>query len=223
MQNRKGTGQFLIAALVTAALGGCATSREQPPAANANTSAAAAPEMAQPIAQEAKARPGVIRAAPSPEESSEKNTSAILTQIHQANLKEIAIGKMAEGKASTSEVRAYADQLVQDHTNVDRTVVTIAQKIGAHLQDTAAAARQGRYEGATRKSVQQKLDSASGAGFDRLFLQQTSSDHERLIRKLQQEREDASDDDVEALIDKIVPILEQDQELAQILIKKERT
>jgi predicted outer membrane protein len=71
--------------------------------------------------------------------------------------------------------------------------------------------------------VQQKLDSASGAGFDRLFLQQTSSDHERLIRKLQQEREDASDDDVEALIDKIVPILEQDQELAQILIKKERT
>ncbi len=43
-QNPKGTRQFLIAALLTAALTGCATSREQPPAANAN--AAAAPEAA---------------------------------------------------------------------------------------------------------------------------------------------------------------------------------
>jgi predicted outer membrane protein len=32
---------------------------------------------------------------------------------------EIALGKMAQEKASMSEVRAYADQLVQDHTNVD--------------------------------------------------------------------------------------------------------
>ena len=39
---------------------------------------------------------------------------------------------------------------------------------------------------------------------------------------LQQEREDASDDDTEALIDKIMPILQQDHDLAQILMKKEQ-
>ena len=70
--------------------------------------------------------------------------------------------------------------------------------------------------------MDQKLSSASGAAFDRLFLQQTSSDQERLIRSLQQEREDASDDDIEALIDKIMPILEQHRDLAQILMKKEQ-
>jgi putative membrane protein len=218
LQNRRGTGQVLIAALVAAALGGCATSREQPPVANANANVAAAPEAAQPIAQKAKARPAVTRAAPSPQASGKKNSAAILAQIHQASLKEIAIGEMAEGKASSSEVRAYADQLVQDHTNTDQMVVAMAQKTGAHLHDSVS----GRHESAHGKLVDQKLSSASGAGFDRLFLQKTDSDNERLIRSLRQEREDASDDDIEALIDKIMPILEQHRDLAQILMKKEQ-
>jgi putative membrane protein len=207
-QNLKSTGQVLIAALITAALSGCSTSREQPPVANANV--AAAPAAGQPIVQEAKPKPAMTRAAPSPAASTKTNTAAILAQIHQANLREIAIGKMAQGKASTSGVRAYADQLVQDHTNADQMVVTMAQKTGVRLHESAHG------------KVDRKLSSASGAAFDRLFLRQTSSDHERLIRELQQEREDASNDDVEALIDKIMPILEQHRDLAQILMKKEQ-
>jgi len=221
-QDRRRTGTFIIAALalVAVALAGCGTSREQPPATTANV--AAAPEAAQPIAKEAKARPEVTRAAPSPEASSKKTTAAILAQIHQANLKEIAIARMAEGKASTSEVRAYADQLVQDHTNADQMVFAMAQKTGARLRDSAAGPREGRRESAHGKPVDPKLSSATGAAFDRLFLQQTGADHERLMRSLQQEREDASDDDIEALIDKIMPILQQHHDLAQLLMKKEQ-
>ena len=128
-----------------------------------------------------------------------------MSQIHQAYLMEIALGKMAEEKASTSEIRAYADELVQDHTNVYQTVVAMAEKTGAHLQNGAAAHREGRHEIVHEKQLERKLRSANGPDFDRLFLQQTSSDHERLIRKLQQDREDASDDDLEALIDKMTP------------------
>ncbi|MGO9452735.1 MAG: DUF4142 domain-containing protein [Candidatus Binataceae bacterium] len=208
LQNCRRTGKFFIAALVTAVLSGCSTSRDQPPAANANV--AAPPAAAQPVEKEAKAKSLMARAAASPEASNKKTTATILAQIHQANLKEIAIGKMAEGKASSDGVRAYADQLVEDHTNADQMVVAMAEKTGARLQS------------APGKLVDRKLSSASTAGFDRLFLQQTSSDQERLIRSLQREREDASDDDIEALIDKIMPILQQHKELAQILMKKEQ-
>jgi predicted outer membrane protein len=72
------------------------------------------------------------------------------------------------------------------------------------------------------KQLEQRLTSASGADFDRLFLQQTSTDHESLIRELQKDREDASDNEREALIDKVIPILEQHQELAQILLKRKQ-
>ena len=205
---------FFVAALAAAALAGCSATRQQP-APDANANAAVASPAAQPTqAAEAKPRAHV----PSPEVSSKKTNAAILEQIHQANLKEIEVGKVAEQKASTDEVRAYADQLVKDHTSADQMVVATAQKKGVRLRDSAAA----RRESARGKVAGQKLSSASGIQFDRLFLEQTSAEHKRLIGELQQEREDATDDDIEALIDKIVPILQQHNDLAQILMKKER-
>ena len=202
-----GTSRQLIIAVVVVLLGGCSTSRQQPAP---DASAAAAQPSAQPAAQQAKAKPAAR--VPSPEASSKKTSVSILAQIHQADLKEIAIGKIAEEKASTDEVRAYAVQLVNDHTNADQMVLATAQKTGAHMRGAATA----------RSKGDQKLNSASGAQFDRMFLEQTSADHKKLMSELQQEREDASDDEIEALIDKIMPILQQHHDLAQILLKKEQ-
>lgn len=199
---------FFVAALVAATIGGCSAKRQQPtPDANAAVASPAAQ-----ATQAAEAKPRVTHVA-SADVSSKNTSAAILEQIHQANLKEIAIGQLAEEKASSDEVRAYAVQLVNDHTNADQMVAATAQKKGAHLRDS---------QGSHGKVAQQKLSAASGAQFDRLFLEQSSANHKKLISELQQEREDASDDDVEALIDKIVPILQQHDDLAQILMKKEQ-
>jgi putative membrane protein len=228
LRTHAGKREVIIAAVVISALAGCGTSSNR--ASAANTNVAAAPEAVQRSAPQAPARPSQTHAASAPAAPNKApavpnkgNTRTVLSQIHQANLMEIALGKMAEERASTSEVRAYADQLVQDSTNVDETVLAMAQKTGGHLQNGAAAHREDRREITHEKQLERKLKSASGPDFDRLFLQQASSDHERLIRKLQQDREDASDDELEALIDKMIPILEQHRELAQILMKKEQT
>jgi putative membrane protein len=204
---------FFVAALVAATIGGCSAKREQP-APDAN---AAVPSPAAQATQAAQAKPRVTHV-PSADVSSKNTTAAILEQIHQANLKEVSIGKLAEERASNDEVRAYAVQLVNDHTNADQMVTATAQKKGARLRDSAA----GRRGGSHGRLAEQKLSSASGAQFDRLFLEQSSADHKKLISELQQEREDATDDDIEALIDKIVPILQQHNDLAQILMKKEQ-
>ena len=208
-KNPRPSRPILIAALAVALLAGCSTSRKQPEA-NASAAAAAQPS-AQPTASEAKAKRA--RAVPSAEASSKQTSASILAQIHQANLKEIAIGQLAEEKASTDEVRAYAVQLVNDHTNADQMVMETAQKTGAHLRGASTA---------RSKQTDHKLSSATGAQFDRIFLEQSSADHKRLMSELQQEREDASDDNVEGLIDKIMPILQQHHDLAQILLKKEQ-
>jgi len=205
-----------MAALVGAALSGCSTSRQQPTAASSNASAIASPAARPVTAAATKGKPEPTHAALSSEVSTKSGSAKILLQIHQADLKEIAIGQVAERKASVSEVQAYAKQLVDDHTSADQQVVTVAKKMNVHLHDTAA--KDGRH----RSMAEQKLNSARGPDFDRLFLQQASADHDRLIKALKQEREDASDDDIEALIDKILPIFEQHKELAQMLIKKEQ-
>ena len=183
LRTRASKRAVIIAAVIIPALAGCGISSHQAPIATApvaTANVAAAPEARS--SPRARARHAQTHASSAPEVPSKANTGTVLSQLHQANLMEIALGKMAEERASMSEVRAYADQLVQDHTNVDQTVVAMAQKGGAHLQDGAAANREGRHENAQAKQLEQKLRSATGPDFDRLFLQQTSSDHERLIR-----------------------------------------
>jgi hypothetical protein len=74
-------------------------------------------------------------------ENAPGNTAAVLSGIHRANLTKIALGILAENKAWAPEVRGYADQLVQDHTSVDGTILAMARKKGIHLRDGAASSR----------------------------------------------------------------------------------
>ena len=209
----KGTKYLLIPLVVAATLIGCSSSRQQP-SAESSTATAATPA-AQPTAAEAAKPKREVKRAAVPGEASDKSANAaILNQIHQADRKEIALGNIAAEKASSPEVQNYAKQLVEDHTGADQQVVAMAQKMNVRLRDTAASKESGHSSA--------KLKSATGTEFDRQFLQQTSADHDKLIAELKKEREDASDDDIEALIDKILPILEQHKQLAEILMKKER-
>lgn len=219
LQNRFGTRELLIAGaivsvLLVSVLSGCASHQQAP---QTPAIAAPAPETAGPSPDEIRARSAATTARIAPEASAKLNTASVLAQIHQTNLKEVELAKIAREKGSTSAVRAYADQLVQDHTNLDQSVIAMAQQSG-NLKAMHRAAR----ETADEKTAEQKLKSASGAKFDKLFLNQASSDHQNLIRKLQQDREDASDDQLEALIDKMLPILEQHKDLAKILMDKEQ-
>jgi len=210
LQNVKGIGQIFIAVLIAAALIGCATSRQQPSDANTTANAAATPA-AQATITTVKTKPAK-RTNQSAETPGKATGAAVLSEIHRADLKEIAISQMAQEKASTDEVREYANQLVKDRTSADQQVIAMAQKKNVRLRDQTS--RQG--------PELVKLTTLNGPSFDKYFLRQTAADNDKLVRRLRKEREDASDDDIEALIDKVLPILEQDQELAQVLMKKEQ-
>jgi len=205
----KGAGCFLAATLIALAVSSCSTSRQQPEGTPSDTNNAS--PAAQGTTAAAKSKPAK-RVTRSSEASSKSTSAVVLSEIHRADLKEIAIGQIAQGKASSDEVREYANQLVEDRTSVDQQVIAMAQKKNVHLRDKTS--KQGSEHG--------KFNALTGPSFDKYFLQQTAADHDKLVRILRKEREDASDDDIEALIDKILPVLEQDQELSQVLMKKEQ-
>jgi putative membrane protein len=210
LQNVKGIGQIFIAAVIAAALTGCATSRAQPSDSNTTANAVATPAARATITT-AKTKPAK-RAIQSAETPGKATGAAVLSEILRADSKDVAIGQMAQKKASTDEVREYANQLVKDRTSADQQVIAMAQKKNVRLRDQASS----------QGPELAKLNTLNGPSFDKYFLRHTAADNDKLVRSLRKEREDASDDDIEALIDKILPILEQDQELAQVLMKKEQ-
>ena len=227
LQNHSGKREFVIAQLMMAVLvlvfARCGTSNNQPAGASSVAATTPLDAASPPSAQTVPANKRSTTHDPaSAAGSNMPNTGLILTQMHQTNLMEISLGKMAAQKASSSEVRAYADQLVQDHTNVDRMVVAAAQESGTNLKNGAEAHQAVRHETAREKELERKLKNAQGADFDRLFLKETSADHDKLISKLQQDKQNTSDEELESLIEKVIPVLEQHRELAQILMKKEQ-
>src|ERR1700730_19434706 len=165
LHNRLDKIELLIATLVVTAVVGCGTSQKQAPPRAATI--APAPEAAPPTTQEARSKSSAqkarskssaMRARMSPEVSAKLNTMMVLSQIHQANLTEIELAKMAQEKGSIDGVRAYANQLVQDHTSLDQMVIAMAQKSG-----NRAAVGRSAHESAQEKTLEQKLKSAEGA------------------------------------------------------------
>ena len=163
LRYRSSKRKLLTGALIFSVLAGCGTSQRQ--AATAPPNVASAPEAApSSVRQALPYKTAMTRAASSPVVSTKQNTAPVastkqstvivLSQMHNANLLEITLGKIAEEKASSSEVRAYADQLVQDHANVDQAVVAMAQQSGAHLTNNAAAHREKRHQAAQEKQLE---------------------------------------------------------------------
>src|SRR5215469_12088102 len=97
-QTVKGAGYVLVVTLIALALSSCSSSRQQPEAASSVTPTAQ-PSAAQGITEAAKPK-RERRATGSAEASSKSSSAAVLTEIHRSDLKEIAIGQMAQRKAS---------------------------------------------------------------------------------------------------------------------------
>lgn len=91
-----------------------------------------------------------------------------------ADLFEIESSKLAQGQASSAEVKSFAAMLVQDHTKSTAELKTIASKEKVTLSPPAL-----------RPDMQSKIDalkSAKGEAFDTLYLSQQVPAHEEALK-----------------------------------------
>lgn len=93
---------------------------------------------------------------------------AFLVAAHQSNLTEIAAGKAAQQKATTSAVREYGATWIGDHTRLDASLQQVAKTLNVSLPSAPNAKQQ-----ATLASVSAK----SGAAFDSAWLTSQVAGH----------------------------------------------
>jgi putative membrane protein len=93
---------------------------------------------------------------------------AFLVAAHQSNLTEIAAGRAAQRKATTSVVREHGQIFIRDHTRLDSSLQQVANNLGVTLPNTPNAAQR-----ATLASVSAK----SGAAFDSAWLSSQVAGH----------------------------------------------
>lgn len=154
----------------------------------------------------------------------DKSTTALdesdvkmLAEMHKSNLAESAHGKLARASAATPGVRAYGKTLQNDHDAADKKLMALIAKRKVDRTDFDARVNTLESKGRDMAGAE-KIHSAKGAEFDRVFTSHMAEHHERMLEKVNAALEQTHDRDMKQLLARVKPVLERHQKVARNLM-----
>lgn len=147
----------------------------------------------------------------------------LLPALHLSNLKEIELGKLAQLRGNSEDVKEFGEHLVKEHEKADKKLVEFASEHDVALVSAGAAVKGGKSGGgALTVEIPQKLKGLQGAGFDRAFATLMVDEHRTAIEQVRGARtrlgdEGALPDLLEDLEESLKGHLERASELARDL------
>jgi len=123
-------------------------------------------------------------------------------------LAEVQLGKLAQQKSQSTQVKDFGARMVQDHGKANDELKAIADSKGVQVPAAPDKSHQ--------KDVD-KLSKLSGAQFDREYAAHMLSDHRKDVSEFRKEADQAKDSDVKAFAGKTLPTLQEHLTLAQNL------
>jgi putative membrane protein len=103
--------------------------------------------------------------------SGSKDKNFVETMM-MANMAEIQLGQMGSQKATSPEVKSFAQMMVTDHTQANQELMPLAQQLGVQ-QPTSLDAK--------HKAVADRLSKLQGAEFDRQYMKAMVDAHKNVI------------------------------------------
>jgi putative membrane protein len=130
------------------------------------------------------------------------NDAQIAAIVVAANQVDIDAGQLAAKNASNAEVRKFGQQMVTDHTGVNKSAVDLVTRLKVTPQenDTSKALKAGGDKNIA------KLKSLQGAAFDKAYVDQEVAYHTQVLEALDKTLiPNASNADLKALLVKVRP------------------
>jgi putative membrane protein len=119
-----------------------------------------------------------------------------------ANQVDIDAGKLAKSRSTNSDVKAFAELMVTDHTGVNKSAIDLAGKLKVTPQDNATS--QSLKAGGDKNLAQ--LKTLSGAAFDKAYVDQEVAYHQQVIDALDKTLiPGATNEELKALLIKVRP------------------
>ena len=122
-----------------------------------------------------------------------------------ANQIDIDAGKIAKSKSKTKEVQDFAQQMITDHTAVNKQAGELAKKLGVTPEDndTSKALKKGAQENAA------KLNKLSGAQFDKAYVDHEVAYHQQVLDAIDKVLvPSAQNAELKGLIEKVRPAIQ---------------
>ena len=203
------------------------TSARAQPAANSMDSANTEPS------NSIKRESTVVHEAPKPSESKDKpsmpadEATQVLAQLHHENRWEIELARLAQGRAKDAQVRAFADLMVKDHTQMDAELTALAARRDVALTASVPTGKGDRllFQRASQahggkvacplcsdemKSLE-RLKGLKGAAFDREYMSLMRTDHQQDIEQVSAALTKIQERDVQHLLERALSTLRDHQ------------
>jgi putative membrane protein len=129
-----------------------------------------------------------------------KSDQRYFSDLARANLAEIEAGKLALGKASSKEVKNFAQHMVDDHG----TMLEAQRAMGQEKHTAMPSAPDEKH-----KKAFDKLQDLSGAAFDRAYMEQMVKGHEDALELVKDIASKADDPALKAAGQKAVPEIQE--------------
>jgi putative membrane protein len=117
----------------------------------------------------------------------------------QGGLAEVQLGSLAAQKAHSPEVKQFGQRMASDHSKANDQLKQAASQKNVNLPTDMDSSSQREFD---------KLQKLSDAQFDREYMKNMVSDHEKDIKEFKNESKSAKDADLKAFVDKTLPTLE---------------
>lgn len=135
--------------------------------------------------------------------------AAFMKKAAESGLAEVQASQLAVTKATNTQVKGFAQQMVDDHTKTNEELKALAARKNITLPTEP-----------NRRHRQQikALQGAEGARFDARYAEQFGvRAHEDTVRLFMQASQKSKDDEVKAWVDKTLPALQNHLQMAKDL------
>ncbi|HYJ91930.1 MAG TPA: DUF4142 domain-containing protein, partial [Pyrinomonadaceae bacterium] len=122
-----------------------------------------------------------------------------MKDVANAGTDEIEFSKLASTKSTNADIKKFAQMMVADHTKAATELKALATKKSVTLPTDMDS---------SHKSELDSLKSKTGADFDKTYVDDMVSDHEKAVSDFQSKAKNASDPDVKAFAEKTLPTLQ---------------
>lgn len=134
---------------------------------------------------------------------------AFLNEAVRRGLAEVALGGLAEEKASDERVKKFGEKMVSEHHDANEELMRIATAKGIDLPTELDK---------TDQNAVDQLDELSGANFDVAYMSRMVSDHRIDVAKFQKEASTGEDPDIKAAAQAILPVLQEHLKMAESIL-----
>jgi putative membrane protein len=126
--------------------------------------------------------------------------SAFMVKAGGDGLAEVELGRMAVDRASSGDVKSFAQMMVDDHSKANGELTGLAGQKSVSLPSEPPP---------PAKAAKDHLSTLTGAAFDKAYMDQMVKDHEKAVALFSKEAASGKDADTKSWAEKTLPTLQQ--------------